>query len=262
MLKLTKPVIINTVIKGSKGKCEYYVKAKIDYGQHTEDRTFWAANLSDWDVILGHPALLANQAIVDIGKNQTTVTGKDGKSYALIPWTGGEPQTKINRKRVTSAATGILDPDRITPYDERIIIQQLAKNLILRDLQYNTTWIQDYGYMLQVMDHHKDNHPSTQTINMYNRAVQKVKDYTNHKEYRTQVHEEHISELESTVSVIMHITKEDKDAIDHWYEILLEKQTEYFSLYNRCPSILNRQITEAFNHLHKLRLHQKEEIKE
>ena len=91
MLKLTKPVVINTVIKGSKGKCKYYVKAKIDYGQHIEDRTFWAANLSDWDVILGHPALLANQTIVDIGKNQTTVTGKDGKLYALTPWTGGEP---------------------------------------------------------------------------------------------------------------------------------------------------------------------------
>ena len=65
---------------------------------------------------------MANQAIVDIGNNITTIKDKDGHSYALTEW-NIELQTKIRRKKVTSAAIGILeDKYIITPYEERILI--------------------------------------------------------------------------------------------------------------------------------------------
>jgi len=78
MLKLTKPVVINIVMKGSQGKCHNYVRVKINYRQYVKYRTFWVANLSDWDIILRYPALIANQAIVDIGNNIRTIKDKDG----------------------------------------------------------------------------------------------------------------------------------------------------------------------------------------
>ena len=40
ILKFTKPVVISIVIKGSQSKYNNYIGVKINYGQHTEDRTF------------------------------------------------------------------------------------------------------------------------------------------------------------------------------------------------------------------------------
>ena len=40
MLKLTKPIVLNTVIKGSQSKYNNYFRIKINYGQYIEDKRF------------------------------------------------------------------------------------------------------------------------------------------------------------------------------------------------------------------------------
>jgi len=77
---------------------------------------------------------MANQVIVDIENNIITIKDIDRYLYTLTEWKT-ELSTKIKKKKVTLAPTGILEDDyRITLCKESILIQQLARRLIFTKL--------------------------------------------------------------------------------------------------------------------------------
>ncbi|HLP34462.1 MAG TPA: reverse transcriptase domain-containing protein [Amoebophilaceae bacterium] len=85
-IALDKPITVSMTVKGSRGSCLSYVKVKLDWIGHQEERIFFVVALSAWDVILGHPALSTNKAIIDVAKGYASIKPHYKERFQLQPW--------------------------------------------------------------------------------------------------------------------------------------------------------------------------------
>jgi len=68
----TDQKILGTAIKESKSYINAKATVEVDLQDHKECITFYVANLNEWNVILGNPALTTLRAVMDIAENQVS----------------------------------------------------------------------------------------------------------------------------------------------------------------------------------------------
>jgi len=110
---------LNTVIKGSKGVIEKACDVQMEYGGYTETRTLYVSHLAGWDMILGKPALTAQNALIPAGPKPVTIQPKGMARFALKEWR----KAGLATGQVTSAALFIEDevPDYLLPLCELMV---------------------------------------------------------------------------------------------------------------------------------------------
>ena len=101
--QLEKPISIQMTLKGSRGSATHKAIVEINYGQYQETEEFLVCNLSNWDVILGDPALTKNRAIIVMETGRTSIMPKHVKRFELRPWS--QKAEKHAKNAVTTAAT-------------------------------------------------------------------------------------------------------------------------------------------------------------
>jgi len=73
----TDQKILGTAIKGSKSYISAKATVEVDIQGHKETITFYVANLNEWNVILGNPALTRLRAVMHIAENQVSIYSKE-----------------------------------------------------------------------------------------------------------------------------------------------------------------------------------------
>ena len=90
---------LETAIKGSRSTMLKKATVELDIQGHKETRTLYMANLKDWDVILGEPALNSLNAIFEIRDNKISIQPRFSQRYELEMIT-----RKSNNNRIKVAA--------------------------------------------------------------------------------------------------------------------------------------------------------------
>ena len=99
---LGTPVTISGATKGSRSTINDHYIVEIDYGGHKEKRQFYVANLAQWDMILGEPALRKLRATIDVN-DDITIIRPSGKKITLKKWG--------NRSQQITSAAGIVEAE-------------------------------------------------------------------------------------------------------------------------------------------------------
>jgi len=68
-IEKTDQKILGAAIKASKSYINAKAIVEVDLQDHKKTITFYVANLNEWNVMLGNPALTTLRAVMDIAKN-------------------------------------------------------------------------------------------------------------------------------------------------------------------------------------------------
>jgi len=79
----TDQKILGTAIKESKSYISAKATVEVDIQGHKETITFYVANLNEWNIILGNPALTTLRAVMDIAENQVSIYPRGKEPIAL-----------------------------------------------------------------------------------------------------------------------------------------------------------------------------------
>ena len=77
---------LTTTIKGSQETIDKEYTIQLDWIGYLEERTFYVAHLSGWDMIFGEPALSAINAQISTSKEPVTIQPSNIQRFPLTVW--------------------------------------------------------------------------------------------------------------------------------------------------------------------------------
>ena len=111
---------LTTAIKVLQGTINKECNIQLDWIGYLEERTFYVAHLSGWDMILGEPALSAANAQISASKEPVTVQPPNMQRFPLMVWQ--RPRTQASFRSATIKITCEEVRDYIDENEDAIVI--------------------------------------------------------------------------------------------------------------------------------------------